>query len=267
MENITICPICGQQLNNFQTKLECQNKHCFDKAKEGYTNLLNIKDKKSLNPGDNALMINARQNFLNKNYYKKLLDYLIEYIKTTNAKTILECGAGEGYYISQIQQQIDDSKCYAIDISKIAAKKCSKRNSQVTTYVASSYNLPFKNNSIDLILVCFAPFCEEEFSRVLKKDGILIVVRPNKQHLIELRNILYEGEEKIKNKYAYNHFNMTKIDKLTYEFYIDNSNDIQNLFQMTPYAYKTNNQSAEKLFDCDFLNVTADFEISYLKKR
>ena len=60
---------------------------------------------------------------------------------------------------------------------------------------------------------------------------------------------------------------MFNIAKLTYEFYIDNNQDIQNLFKMTPYAYKTNNQSANKLCDCEFLNVTADFEISYLKKR
>ena len=43
---------------------------------------------------------------------------------------ILEAGAGDGYYISNINKNLSNH-CFATDISKIAIKKCAKRNKQL----------------------------------------------------------------------------------------------------------------------------------------
>ena len=53
---------------------------------------------------------------------------------------------------------------------------------------------------------------------------------------------------------------------LTYQKTLKNA-DIINLFTMTPYFYKTNETSKEKLFKIDKLEVTFDFNVTIYKKR
>ena len=267
MEKIVTCPICKNILEKSENSLKCKNNHCFDISKENYVNLLNIKEKKSLSPGDNELMINARQNFLNKNYYLPLAEKLVEIITKSDNNYVLECGAGDGYYISNINKAIQNN-CYATDISKVAVKKCAKRNKNLNCFVASSYFLPFQDKSFDVVLVCFAPFCEQEVFRVLKDDGLLLIVKPDKQHLLELRQVLFgQNLEQEKNNYIYKQFNLIEIEKLKYNFFIDNNQDIQDLFQMTPYYYKSSNTAKERIKKLKNINLTSDFEICLLKKK
>ncbi len=57
-----ICPLCQlplikEQINNKQGRWYCDNNHSFDIAKQGYTNLLPVQNKKSRSPGDDAEMV------------------------------------------------------------------------------------------------------------------------------------------------------------------------------------------------------------------
>ena len=49
-----ICPICQAPLASADNGLACANRHSFDRARQGYYNLLPVQHKKSLDPGDNA---------------------------------------------------------------------------------------------------------------------------------------------------------------------------------------------------------------------
>ena len=40
MTDIRICPVCGEKLNSSPRGLACSRGHSFDRAKEGYVNLL-----------------------------------------------------------------------------------------------------------------------------------------------------------------------------------------------------------------------------------
>ncbi|MBU2428098.1 MAG: 23S rRNA (guanine(745)-N(1))-methyltransferase, partial [Gammaproteobacteria bacterium] len=53
---------------------QCANRHQFDRAKEGYVNLLPVQQKKTLDPGDSADMIQARRRFLEAGFYQPLSD-------------------------------------------------------------------------------------------------------------------------------------------------------------------------------------------------
>ena len=90
MDNLYICPVCFKKINKEVTLIKneksytCLNNHSFDISKEGYINLLQI----NANNGDNETLIKAREQFLNKDYYKPLKDKLISILK--DLKTEIE---------------------------------------------------------------------------------------------------------------------------------------------------------------------------------
>ena len=61
--------------------LVCENNHSFDKAKQGYTHLLPVNKMHSKIPGDNALMVSSRRDFLNKGYYNIFAEALTKIVK------------------------------------------------------------------------------------------------------------------------------------------------------------------------------------------
>ncbi|GAL20234.1 ribosomal RNA large subunit methyltransferase A [Vibrio maritimus] len=58
------CPLCQQPLTLDDRSYRCSNNHQFDKAKEGYVNLMPVQHKRSKDPGDNKEMMQARRTFL-----------------------------------------------------------------------------------------------------------------------------------------------------------------------------------------------------------
>ncbi|MEG1663386.1 MAG: rRNA (guanine-N1)-methyltransferase, partial [Clostridia bacterium] len=91
-----LCPVCKEELERSGKTYVCKNKHLFDIAKEGYANLLLSDAKNSKNPGDNTLMVNARKDFLNKDYYKQLALAISGIIdeKFNFSATLLDAGVG-----------------------------------------------------------------------------------------------------------------------------------------------------------------------------
>ena len=58
------CPVCGSFMQHRGKSWSCAQGHNFDMAKSGYVNLLPVNRKHAKNPGDNAVMMRARKNFL-----------------------------------------------------------------------------------------------------------------------------------------------------------------------------------------------------------
>ena len=73
-----ICPICSGELHNVDNGVQCTHNHRFDRARQGYLNLLPVQHKKSLDPGDNAAMVEARRRFLDAGHYAPLAARLAE---------------------------------------------------------------------------------------------------------------------------------------------------------------------------------------------
>ena len=76
---------------------------------------------------------------------------------------------------------------------KAALQEAAKRDRETEYAVASCFHLPVAGESVDLLLSVFAPYCGEEFLRVLKPDGVLVFVetvqkgdRPDYDGLLEL---------------------------------------------------------------------------------
>lgn len=248
-----ICPICKIELIKDGKRYRCINNHSFDISKDGYTNLyLN-----NTNSGDNKEMINARYNIMIQGCFEKLALELINIIKELNIKKVLDAGSGEGYYTRMISNNLD-VVTYGVDISKNACLKASKLNNKVKYFVSSIYDLPFSDNEVDLIINIFAPHCEKEFFRVTSK--YLLIVVPSYNHLIELKEILYENVYLNKEaKLDFSTFNLVKEESLTYKYKVNNLID---LVQMTPYFYTTKDIE----LNINELDVTFDFKILLFEK-
>lgn len=251
-----ICPVCHEQLERINNSYKCKNNHCFDISKEGYVNLL----LNSKNSGDNKEMVRSRMTFLNKGYFEPLLKNIIKTIKSLDIKNILDVGCGEGYYDSGIVNATN-IPLTGLDISKEACLKASKRNKQSLYVVGSSSHLPFSDNEFDLLLNIFAPHDEEEFTRVCNKYILKVV--PNKNHLLELKEILYDDVIiKDEKTLEFSKFKEIKKEDITYKVKVD---DLFELFKMTPYFYTTK-YDEETFIKNNGMEVTCDFTILLYEK-
>ena len=262
-----ICPKCKESLNKINNSYKCINNHTYDISKYGYVNLLLSKT----NCGDPLESIKARNSFLNKDFYKnlaiKIQEIINEYNNDNNIKTILDCGCGTGYYSSSLEKAFPDKfKITGIDISKDGIMYASKKDKKSTYIVASSSSLPLESNFFECAYIVFAPLFEDELSRVLKDNGLFILVSPNVKHLYELKEKIYDKPYLNKpEELNLTHFTKINTTSLTYTITLNNT-DIKELVGMTPYFYKTSKSNLDRLKDIDSLDLTIDFLIETYKK-
>ena len=223
--------------------------------------------------------INGLSSLTNYDFYV-IYDPLIEEIKRvvkkelnfiSNKINILDSGCGEGYYSEKALNNLEGLKSIIIgtDISKYAVKNAAKKYKKIFYFVSSIYSLPVKSDSLDLILSVFSPNHSPEFSRVLAKDGYLIVVSPGENHMKQLAELIYNSfrphEYNIVEKIGVM-FSHLKTQRKTFEIEITDSFMLQNLLKMTPYYWNTSKEAQEKIENCNHIKITCDFNITVFEK-
>lgn len=263
-----ICPVCGSKLTESEKSYGCENRHSFDKAKQGYVNLLTGKHKDGSLIGDNRDMALSRKAFLEKGYFNLLLNALTDYIKSTRKQnpTLADICCGEGYYGDKIKKELDCEMC-GFDISKEMVKLAAKRKNGVTYFVANLARIPLESSSIDLAFHLFAPFHEKELGRIIKDDGIIITVVSGENHLFELKSILYDTPYKNDEKPPET-VDLKLCDKIKVsdKVKLTSKEDIDALFKMTPYYYHTSDKDKAKLNGLSELEVTTEFVMYVYRK-
>ena len=243
--DLFVCPHCGQPLSADRKSYLCPKRHTFDIARQGYVNLLAHRVT-SGDHGDNKQMIAARRGFLGAGYYaslqKALAELAVRYAK--DGARVLDAGCGECTYTNGIERRLHDTRVgcevLGIDISKEALILGARKNPRLSLAVGTLYHLPLANGGIDLLFDVFAPFCEEEYARVLKEDGIMIMVIPGARHLFGLKRILYKDpyENEVADT-ALSRFTLLEEIKIEEQITVRTAEDLMNLFAMTPYFYRT----------------------------
>ena len=268
--NYFICPICKGEFKKVNNSCICPNNHCFDISKKGTINLL--RSQKSSH-GDDRIMVKARKEFLNKGYYKPLLDNLCEQVLSVAHQndTIIDCGCGECWYTAGIYEYLlsngIETNFLGIDVSKEAILSGASRNKAIKLAVATVFDIPVKDDSCDIAISLFAPFSQKEYLRILNKKGYFITAFPMEEHLWELKEAVYE--KPYKNEVAdMNIDGFELIDKKIVHEYIDitTNEDIISLFSMTPYYYKTSLSDKEKLEKLNKLKTQIHFCSAVYKK-
>lgn len=272
-DEIFACPACGKPLIKSDRTYSCPGGHSFDIAAAGYVNLLLPNRMNSPSPGDDKNMVSSRAAFLEKGFYSPLLTSLqnlcIKYSGTNNK--ILDLGCGEGYYTHGILSALQNAKKYphmaGIDISKSAAKLCSKRAKNAQIAVASVFHLPVCDAEMDMMINCFSPLCPQEIVRCLRRGGYFIYVVPGAHHLWEMKCTVYddpyENEEKQTEYDGLCHVETVHARDM---IHLKTKQDIYSLFTMTPYFWKTSQHDTERLFSKDELTTQIEFDIHIYKK-
>ena len=264
-ESILICPVCKNALYRDEKSFFCrgEKRHCFDIASTGHANLFPGR----ATGGDDKRAVRSRTEFLNLGHYAPLSDKICEIInKKGGATTIVDAGCGEGYYSNNVALKTD-AYTFGFDLSKeaiISAAKSAKRQGLANSnfFVGGIYDLPVANGCADVITNIFAPCAEAEFSRILKDDGILVVVTAGKNHLYGLKSAIYDSVY-TNDERADMPKNMILKEKhsLSYEIELGSAEEIRNLFSMTPYSYRTSEKDMQKLLALNTLKTLVEFDI------
>lgn len=267
------CPVCGGPLGREEQVCRCPAGHSYDIAREGYTYLLPPNRKHSSAPGDDREMARARREFLSKGYYEPLLNTLCCRLLADSGEepVFLDAGCGEGYYTSGIYRALlGAGRCprsAGTDISKFALRSAARREKGVEFAVASSYGLPLADGSVDILLNCFSPLALGEFRRVLRPGGLFLYVVPAAEHLWEMKKILYDrpypNEER---ETPYDGFSYEEIIPVDGAITLPCREDIQNLFRMTPYFWKTPRSGGERLAELETLTTRTAFRIHVFRR-
>ena len=176
------------------SRLVSESGHSFDVAKQGYVTLAagaGLKHK-----GDDMDMVNARETYLAMGHFAPFVEAVTGAVQDaldsaslaeSTPASLLEVGAGTGYYLAHTLDSIAEARGVGLDISPHAAKHLAKCHPRVGAVVADVWErLPIRDESVDAISVVFAPRNPAEFQRVLAPSGQVIVLTPGAGHLDEL---------------------------------------------------------------------------------
>ena len=251
-----LCPLCGEKLDSTETGLRCPAGHSFDRARQGYVNLLPVSQKHSLHPGDTREQVADRRAFLDEGWYRPIAALVTDIFKKEAPQTVLDVGCGEGYYLSAVRNALPDAELFGMDISKDAVRYAAAREKSVCWLVATAAHLPFPQESFDCLLSMFALTLPEEFSRVLKKGGLFLQVIAHPEHLMGLKQIIYPEiirKEKLQCE-PLPGFILEKTCPLDFSFTLEGNERIRRLFGMTPHAFRIGKLGAERLSKTEVLH-------------
>lgn len=263
--NPFICPRCRAPLLPDQTGLTCTQGHHLDRAREGYINFLLANQKNSREPGDAREQLLARRQFLQAGYYQPLADALTAVVPK-QTKSLLDLGCGEGYFTRAIAAGLDaQAQVLGMDIAKAAIQLAARQGfpaggAAIAYGVASSYQLPVADHSMEVICRINAPSSASELQRLLVPEGLLIIVSPADEHLLSLRQMIYQQVRPHPQPQAPEGFRMLQQSRVSHSLQLTPGELTQALLRMTPFVWRLSEPLQEQLIH-QGLNDRADFHL------
>lgn len=179
-----LCPVCGAALKAGEGRLACKNGHAYDIARQGYVNLA---------PGKGAFytgaLFESRRAVFARGFYKELaarVDQLARRFIRRENPVLLDAGCGEGYYTGAVLPGAPCAKI-GLDLSREAVRMASSAYPGALFAVADLTRIPLPAHSVDCVLDILTPADYGEFSRVLRRSGVVIKAVPGEGYLRQLR--------------------------------------------------------------------------------
>jgi len=200
-EPVLSCPVrgCGVPLPWTDKSLRCAGGHAFDRARSGYCNLLQPQDKRSKHPGDSRDSVLARRRSWERGMGRALVEGMVEYLssRTLRGGRLLDVGSGDGFLLHELACRLG-LEGWGLDISTPAAEAAARAFPSERWIVANGdRRMPFLDRSFSLVSSITSRRNAPEFRRVLRDDGLLVLVVPAPDDLNELRHaVLGEALEK-----------------------------------------------------------------------
>lgn len=256
-KNLLHCPICNKSFYLKEGSLVCENNHNFNIAKNGSVCLVKGGKLKIDKHYDKNLFFN-RRSLISEDFFKPVEEVIITMIKKYKNPLILDLGCGEGSIGFRICREIKDSELIFFDYSKIAINMATDFLNEKQMAIVSDVNfIPIKDRSIDVILNFLSPINPIEAKRVLKPDGIILKVIPQKMYLKEIREVIgkeyaTDVELNLRKK-----FNIIQSKEIIYEYVLDDET-LRYLINMTPLTMNNDKNIVLK-------KVTIDLKLLIMK--
>ncbi len=270
IEKIMRCPVCSEALtvsdDGKSALCAGMRRHCFDFSKDGYLSF------PGSSGGDSKGAVNARKSFLEKGYYDQMARFVTDSVSKhlTGDASLLDAGCGEGYYTSMLSETVGCA--VGFDLSKFACAAAAKsaRHKGIDNILygtASVFELPVKDSALDAVVNIFAPCAEEEYTRILRDGGYLFVVGAGRDHLMGLKRAIYDNVYE-NGERADLPTSLEHVERLNSKasICVKGRDDIESLFSMTPYYWRTSESDREKLKNIDTLETEIEFEINIYRK-
>lgn len=268
-----VCPLDGAPLQDSVSGARCDSGHLFDRAKQGYLNLLPVQHKASRDPGDDKAMVVARRRVLDDGLFLPIADAVAAFVyqhatAAISRLRVVDAGCGEGYYLDHLLAAAEQWSLVATlhaagyDISKSAVRAAARRRQDVNWAVASNRQPPVARGSVDVVLSLFGFPHWPQFEAMLAPQGLVLLVDAGADHLLELREIIYPKVVRAApsppaDALARGWLNVFK-RPLDYGMTLTSAEQIQALLAMTPHAHRISAAGREALCAMTRLNVTVN---------
>lgn len=182
-------------------RLACARRHSFDVASSGYLNLLGAQDRRAARPGDSAEALAARRRFLAGGFEASLTDAIAGLVPLTPGDAVLDVGCGEGHHLAAAVARFG-CEGHGLDISAAAIDRAARAHPRLHWVVANADRfLPYADGAFHLVQSITGRKNAREFRRVLRDDGVLLVVVPAADDLVELRETIL-GQRVLRDRVA-----------------------------------------------------------------
>ena len=175
---------------------------------------------------------------------------------------VLNAGCGEGVWLRGFDAALEGrAELWGVDTGKTAVRYAAKRQPSARFAVASPHRLPFADGSFDCVVSVFAPAPWEEFCRVLRPGGAVVVARAGAEHLRELRqradaeDMAPRPPKEFSAGLAEKYLRLRTLETLQGE-------QARHLLAMTPFVRHAPPEARQRLEGVDELTTTVDMIVS-----
>jgi 23S rRNA (guanine745-N1)-methyltransferase len=259
-----VCPHDRGPFEPTASGVRCPLGHSFDRAREGYLNLVIGGRKKGRAAGDSAAMLQARRAVFAAGHYQPVLDAVAGTVaESAPGGVVLDAGCGEGSYLARLGEVAPSTERWGIDIAKAAVRLAARRDRSGGFAVASAYALPVAGGTVDAVMSVFSPRPFAEFGRVLRARGVVVAASPGRDHLAGLTDLVYgRHREHDERPHAAEDPQLPLApahrSRVRYSLALDEPASIANLLQMTPYYWHAPPDRRAAIADLETLETIVD---------
>ena len=256
--NLLCCPYCHGSLVRHDDTLICTTRHVINVNRKGFVNFLSRPVQSEY---DHALF-ESRRHILDSGIYAEVIRRILTICEQENG-TVVDCGCGEGWWLSQFLSERPKWSGVGIDISRPAIEQATDYRSHAVFAVADLRRIPVADHATDVVLNILSPASYEEFHRILKPQGKLIKVYPGEHYLQEIRiqrgiPLYNEGDV---YTYLNSHMHIQNIDHIATTYSIRHE-DWCALIRMTPLNQNLSDEERSLLSNENPGKITIDLYVA-----
>ncbi|MCE9677919.1 methyltransferase domain-containing protein [Shewanella sp. AS1] len=278
MKSHYLCPKCHSPMSVHQESqgLYCANKHHLDKSPNGYWVFSQAK-KPQL---DSRQLMRAKRFLLESGIFAPLTQalsntvtpLLIELSESAAASIKhLDFDCGDGFFLRALaptlKQASEDSTQTGVAEAENALFSAAKVYPDATYILSQLKQLPFADESFDLVTLIDKPLKGKELLRVLKPGGLLVQVSAAPRHQWQIKTFVYgEMSEKEGDLSLPKQQKLLSRQRISFELDVT-SEQALTLAEMSPFAWRVTDKVRRQMLTGDFHRLECDFYLTVSVKQ